>query len=300
MKQALIDIGSNSMRLTVYELGNDDFKVLFKQKYMAGLAGYVEDGRLTGPGILKACSGLSEFRNTLNSLGIQNTKVFATASHRNISNTEETVHFIEGATGYPIEIISGREEAALGYYGAMLDHDISDGAYIDIGGASTEVVTYSNGNLEHSASFPVGSLYLFKNCVKKILPGLGSFDRMEKELHLRIDEEGNFPFTHKEKILCTGGTSRALMKTARNYFNLSSDCNSMSREQLEEICAFFVKGRTPVRDLILKTEPERIHTLIPGTMILQHVVERLDADEIVIGKYGVREGYLCQRLMHQK
>ena len=70
MKCAVIDIGSNSMRLTVYDAEKTSFKILFREKVMAGLAGYVEKGRLTAEGIACACSGLLEFRETLEVLGI--------------------------------------------------------------------------------------------------------------------------------------------------------------------------------------------------------------------------------------
>ena len=84
MKYALIDMGSNSILLTVYYMDQTSFKVLFKEKIMAGLAGYVEHGRLTRDGIDCACQSLCEFRSTLELLQIEHLAVFATASLRNI------------------------------------------------------------------------------------------------------------------------------------------------------------------------------------------------------------------------
>ena len=84
MKYALIDMGSNSIRLTVYDMDRASFRVLFKEKIMAGLAGYVEHGRLTRDGIDCACQSLREFRSTLELLQIEHLAVFATASLRNI------------------------------------------------------------------------------------------------------------------------------------------------------------------------------------------------------------------------
>ena len=87
MKQAIIDIGSNSIRLTVYETEGQSFRILFREKIMAGLAGYVEDGKLSAEGIECACAGLLTFRKILQTLQIENVRIFATASLRNISNT---------------------------------------------------------------------------------------------------------------------------------------------------------------------------------------------------------------------
>lgn len=82
---------------------------------MAGLSGYVEDGRLSAEGIECACAGLLTFRGILQTLAIDRISVFATASLRNISNTEQALSVIHAATGYFVEVISGEEEALFGY-----------------------------------------------------------------------------------------------------------------------------------------------------------------------------------------
>lgn len=99
MKQAIIDIGSNSIRLTLYETENQSFRILFREKIMAGLAGYVENGKLSAEGIECACAGLLTFRSILQTLEIGRVSVFATASLRNISNTEQALSVIRAATG---------------------------------------------------------------------------------------------------------------------------------------------------------------------------------------------------------
>ena len=114
MKQAIIDIGSNSIRLTLYETEGQSFKILFREKIMAGLAGYVEDGKLSAEGIECACAGLLTFRKILQTLQIENVRIFATASLRNISNTARALSVIRAATGYSVEVISGEDEALFG------------------------------------------------------------------------------------------------------------------------------------------------------------------------------------------
>ena len=110
MKQAIIDIGSNSIRPTLYETENRNFKILFREKIMAGLAGYVEDGKLSAEGIECACAGLLSFRSVLQTLEIEHISIFATASLRNISNTDQALSVIRAATGYCVEGLSGEEE----------------------------------------------------------------------------------------------------------------------------------------------------------------------------------------------
>ena len=171
MKQAIIDIGSNSIRLTLYETDGLSFKILFREKIMAGLAGYVEDGKLSAEGIECACAGLLTFRGILQTLAIDRISVFATASLRNISNTKQALSVIHAATGYSVEVISGEDEALFGYAGAMRELHLTGGAFLDIGGASTEIVTFEDGRPVDFASFPIGSLSLYRRCVKKFCRG---------------------------------------------------------------------------------------------------------------------------------
>lgn len=296
MKQAIIDIGSNSIRLTLYETEGQSFKILFREKIMAGLAGYVEDGKLTAEGIECACAGLLTFRSILQTLEIDHISIFATASLRNISNTEQALSVIRAATGYSVEVLSGEEEALLGYAGAMQELHLSSGAFLDIGGASTEIVTFDCGKPVDYASFPIGSLNLYRRCVKKILPGEGSLRRLRQEITRAIDA-GEDALPACPLLVGVGGTARAVFKLARHYCGIADECHSITVEQLNDLCAFLCSEKKDASDLILRLEPERIHTLIPGLLILQHAVHLFRAQQLVVSKYGVREGYLCQKIL---
>lgn len=246
MKQAIIDIGSNSIRLTLYETEGQSFKILFREKIMAGLAGYVEDGKLSAEGIECACAGLLTFREILQTLQIENTRIFATASLRNVSNTERALSVIRAATGFSVEVISGEDEALFGYMGAMQELHLTGGAFLDIGGASTEIVTFEDGTPVDFASFPIGSLSLYRRCVKKILPGDGSLKRLRQEISKTIDISDG-ALAPRALLVGVGGTARAALKLARHYCGISDDCRSMTAEQLDSLCAFLCSGkRKPV------------------------------------------------------
>lgn len=296
MKQAIIDIGSNSIRLTLYETREQSFRILFREKIMAGLAGYVEDGKLSAEGIECACAGLLTFRAVLQALEIDRISVFATASLRNISNAQQALSVIRAASGYPVEILSGGDEALLGYAGAMRELRLTSGAFLDIGGASTEIVTFDEGAPVDFASFPIGSLSLYRRCVKKILPGEGSLTRLEQAIAEAIGMPGGAP-APRPLLVGAGGTARAALKLAQHCYKSPESCRSMTGEQLDGLCAFLCSEKKAASDLILRLEAERIHTLIPGLLILRHVFHLFQAQQLVISKYGVREGYLCQRIL---
>ena len=298
MKQAIIDIGSNSIRLTLYETEAGHFKTLFREKIMAGLAGYVENKVLSAAGIECACSALLNFQSILQTLKIDNICVFATASLRNISNTKQALAVIHSATGYSVEVLSGEEEALLGYTGAMQELNLASGAFLDIGGASTEIVTFHDGTPVDFTSFPIGSLSLYRRCVKKILPGTGSLERLHLAISETIDlDPGNI--LSQPLIVGVGGTSRAALRIAQYYYGISDTCHSITADQLNGLCDFLTSGQKAASDLILQLEADRIHTLVPGLLILQHVFHLFQAQQMVVSKYGVREGYLCERILKQ-
>lgn len=296
-KQAVIDIGSNSIRLTVYKIDGENFSILFREKILAGLAGYVENGALTAEGIDCACRALKQFKATLQALGIEHTAVFATASLRNIANTEEALAQIELETQTQVEVLSGRQEALLGYLGAMRELHMGEGAFIDIGGASTEAVVFEHGVIQKSASFEVGSLSLYRSCVRKILPGENSQKRIRQILKKEIDEKADFAAGRHSPLVCVGGTARAALKLAVKCCGLPENSRGITRSQLNEVCRVLCRADKQAADLILRTEPGRIHTMIPGLMILQHMMNYFDAEELLVSKYGVREGYLCQKIL---
>ena len=98
-------------------------------------------------------------------------------------------------------------------------------------------------------------------------------------------------------LVGVGGTARAVLRMSQYYYKLSDECHSMTAEQLDGLYRLLCSGKKEASDLILRLEPERIHTIVPGTLILRHVFHLFGAEQLVVGKYGVREGYLCQRIL---
>ena len=296
MKYALIDMGSNSIRLTVYDLDKTNFKILFKEKVMAGLAGYVEDGVLTQEGMDCACQSLQTFQHTLERLHIENLAVFATASLRNVANTSQAVEYIRLTTGISVEVLSGEMEAECGFYGASGDVQVDDGLFVDIGGASAELALFAEGKLQKAGSVPVGSLKLYRDCVKKIMPGKESRQRIEKTIRKAFDNSNLKDIPRQEQIVGVGGTIRATLRLCKKLYGLTDDCRTFNREQLEALTRYLSKKDKKAMDLILRYEPERIHTLVPGVLLLRYLMDQYGAQEVTVSHYGVREGYLHQKI----
>ncbi|MBM6888238.1 phosphatase, partial [Pseudoflavonifractor phocaeensis] len=117
MKCGIVDVGSNTIRLSIYHWEGRNFKLLMNKKEMAGLAGYIKNGVLSDSGILVACRVLAGFKALLRNFDIDQIHVFGTASLRNIVNTEEALETIQAVTDLGVEVLTGAEEAAFSFQG---------------------------------------------------------------------------------------------------------------------------------------------------------------------------------------
>lgn len=140
MIHGIIDIGSNTVRMAIYDITDGKIDFLMKKKHLVGLAAYLDNNVMTKMGIDKVCDVLFEFRAFLDIFQIDHVDAFTTAALRNCKNSKEAVEEIIRRTGIHVEVISGDMEAAYDFAGAVHNIEEQDGVLVDIGGASTELV----------------------------------------------------------------------------------------------------------------------------------------------------------------
>ena len=297
MKCAIVDLGSNTIRLSLYNtLENGSFETLFSKKYMAGLAGYVSHGIMSNDGINQACAVLLDFKVLLQQLGVNEMHVFATASLRNIKNTEKALETIKRRTGLCVDVFAGSEEGILGFYGALFTSDLKTGIMFDIGGGSTEFVRVKNGKVKKSQSISIGSLNLFHNHVSGLWPDKKEQKAIAKRISKRLDAV-DFPKKAPEKVCCVGGTCRAILNIVNYHFNKEENNRIITKEEFNKILKILLKRDAASRNYILKLCPDRVHTIIPGMLVVKEIIERLHCEKIWVSRYGVREGYLCKNFL---
>ena len=159
----VIDIGSNTVRLVIYQLREGVLQPILNNKVAAGLASYVDkQNRMTPDGVRKLVSILRDFQQILSLLPDCQVFPFATASLRNIQNTDYVLQEIENLCGMRVRVLSGYEEAMLDYRGATRALDRSSGLMADIGGGSTELIFFKEGRVQAAESLPFGSLNLYR------------------------------------------------------------------------------------------------------------------------------------------
>lgn len=291
MIYAVIDLGSNTIRMNVYRLRNGKFRLLFSKKATAGIVSYVKDGRLNREGICEICSTLESFKKVLEHLQIEQCSVFATASLRNIDNTEEVITQVKKKTGMKICLISGEEEGRLSFRGAAIQLSAEDGLFIDIGGGSTELVRFAEGKAQSSCSLPIGSLNLYNRFVHDIIPT--AQERKEISLYVEGALLSSEVKPEGKLLAAAGGTGRAVEKLLLRSGALERKGEAISLSQLEQLQQQLLSG-SDAAHMILRCKPDRIHTLIPGFLILKGVMQHFGCEQLKVCRNGIREGYLME------
>lgn len=293
----IIDLGSNTIRLSIYSSENGAVRLLLNKKVMAGLSGYVAEGTLSVKGIAKACSVLNNFKSILSNFKIDCAYVFATASLRNISNTEEATGYIAKNTGLDITVLTGEEEARLVFAGATRAMDVTSGLMVDIGGGSTEYAAFSHNEILKAASMPIGSLNLFYKYVSALLPTSANMKKIRTRVMSELKDSGFLTIGRQKQICGVGGSVRAARKLYNEIFDLPSENLEMEPGKLDRLFSLFETDQKAVYRSILQIAPDRIHTIIPGMIILNTIAKGCTCEKITVSGYGVREGYLFDRVL---
>lgn len=303
---AIIDIGSNTIRLVIYKINDDSYNILLNKKEMAGLASYVDGNMMSLSGINKACAILIELKKIAQDLGIADIYPFATAALRNVTNSAAAVREIEERTSLKIHVISGQTEAKLDFIGAAKTVNLASGLLIDIGGASTELVSYENMIIQSAISLPIGSLSAYKKYVQHFFPNKNEQKKIANAVLHLLNKEDTASFNDSYTDICgVGGTIRSSQKLYNNTFNLSSQNQCIQTKYISNIIKKYLSdkkkdaiSRTTL-DTLLDVVPERIRTILPGMIILKTLIKQYNAQNIFVSNAGVREGYLTKFILNK-
>ena len=298
---AIIDVGSNTMRLTLYYYEQTRFQPLLHKKAMAGLMGYVENGRLSPEGLRKAADVLEEYRGILDNFGVEEAHVFATAILRNIDNSEQALDFLQRQSGFQIELLSGEREAEFDFLGATHYFDAQEGIVADIGGGSTQLVVFRGGQILSSDSLPIGSLNTYSRRVEGLFPT----EKERQDIVSRMEDAlTDTPLRKQGKGLAICGVGGAIRACLRFHRGLNEDSRPepvLTPEDLSRMLSFVRSQdqKTLVKTLS-KILPDRIHTFTPGLLLLSAIVRAWDCPLIMVSSFGVREGYLIDMLQREQ
>lgn len=290
---AVVDIGSNSVRMVIYEGLRRIPNPLFNEKILCGLGrGVARTGRMNETAISRAINALRRYRFLAKQCGVKKIYAVATAAARDAENGPE---FIEDATialGAKIRVLSGKSEANLTVMGLTSGIPDAVGLVGDLGGGSLELVQIDRGKKGSGITLPLGGLRLIDE----------SGADLEKA-KLFVDEafEGLKPLENVKggRFYAVGGTWRALARvhmiehdyplhvihhyqiSAEDILHLSEQMMQMDKKEIVEK---------------YKISANRADTLPYGALVINRLIKKTGLSEVVLSAYGVREGLLYSKL----
>ena len=285
MKQyGIVDIGSNTIVLIIYD-SVDPVHVKEYWSEPVHLVSYNDNGYMKPEGIEKTLSVLQKYKAILEEQQVDTYFAFITEPWRRLTNTEEFLSRLS-ESGFDIDALSGQEESEYDFYGSRIDcAEIKDGNAFDIGGGSTELISFRGGTIHACHSLPAGCVRL------KELPVTPEI----AQDYLR-DTFAACPAlldTPSENLIGIGGTARACALLSEELYPGAPVTRSIVRTLLNGLLE-----EDPVITAAMKKviTPGRWTVLAPGLNMLGEIMDAYHADTVRISEGCVREGYLLTHL----
>jgi exopolyphosphatase/guanosine-5'-triphosphate,3'-diphosphate pyrophosphatase len=286
---AVIDIGSNSVRLVAYEGLSRSPTPIFNEKVLAGLGREVQStGLLAADSIEKALTSLRRFRSLCDIIGVRRLWAIATAACRDAENGPDFIRAAERVCRSRIEVLTGSQEARLSALGVISSFHRPDGIVGDLGGGSLELVDVRGMSIKAGATLPLGGLAL-QDISKK------SLKRAEDVVQ---DELAHVPMLNRGRgrtLYAVGGTWRALARLhmwQTGYPLHVMHGYAIPADEALEFARLVRRVDAETLSRIEVVADARRPLLAYAAIVLEHLVRRSRPKQVVISALGVREGLI--------
>ena len=270
-RYGIIDVGLNTIRLCVYDVSErkgdklPHLSTLLNHKIMAGLASYVVDGAMSDQGIAKAVHVIrGDLRNAAY-FRCKEVRILATACLRNCTNSKDAVAHIEDGIDAKIDLLPGEMEAHL-------------------------------GKEKCGMSLPQGSLSSFSQYVHGLVPSPHEMESITLAFRENLNRRPMRDYAAKE-LYGIGGSVRSAMKVYGDLFNDGERLGYIELVHLDQMLNAYRNDGAAFAHGSLHTVPDRVHTFIPGCLLLREIFAVTGARRMTVAKKGLREGYLLERVL---
>lgn len=287
---AVIDIGSNSVRLVVYEGASRTPFPIFNEKVLCGLGARLsETGRLDPEGIGRARATMQRFAALARRMQAARIEVIATAAVRDASDGPAFVAALEQDCDLSVRVLSGEDEARLSAIGVLAADPAADGVMGDLGGGSLELVALEGGVFGHCATLPLGTLRLLNGAEKT----RARRDQVEQTL-AGLDWLGDY---RRRDLHIVGGSWRALGRihmAISDYPLRILHGYEIPAGEVRDLCNLIGKqSRSSLRDMA-GVSKGRLDTLPVAAQTLEALLAVLTPRRLVFSTYGLREGVVFE------
>ena len=299
-RTAIIDIGSNSARLVIFEkTSRYGFHLICEQKSKVriGEGAYEQNGYLQPSAIERAFFTLKSFLYTIDKYQAHKTICVATSALRDAPNAKTFIHWIKKELGLNIKVIDGNKEAHYGAIAAVNLLPVQNGISIDIGGGSSDIALIRNGTIIDTYSLNLGTVRLKELFFDKAK----TLESANIKAKTYIQNELNtLPIQFKHSLaIGIGGTARTLSKGIMK----------LSCYPLDKLHAFTyeITNYLPYLEAIPKCSAKnlkqfelkknRFDTIREGTLIFTEILSHIEAKTVISSSVGVREGVFLNHFL---
>lgn len=288
---AVIDVGSNSVRLVIYRVDGRALWTVYNEKVVAGLGRDLPaTGRLSPQGVATAIQALRRFRAVLDGWPADEITTAATAAVREAADGADFIRRVKAEAGLEIRVLSGEAEAHYAALGVVAGDPRAQGVVGDLGGSSLELVRLNGVGPVEGATLPLGPFALGA-------PKPLDVDRVRRAVDARLAPHAN-RFASRE-FHAVGGAWRNLallhMQLADYPLHVAHQYE-MSRADALDVTRFVARQSKSSLERIQGLSKKRFDTLPYSALVLDQLIERLGVERIVISAYGVREGMLLEAM----
>jgi exopolyphosphatase / guanosine-5'-triphosphate,3'-diphosphate pyrophosphatase len=291
----VLDVGSNSVRLVVFDGAARSPAYFFNEKILCGLgAGLSETGRLNPEGRVRAMAAIKRFKLLAEAMDLPPLSAVATAAMREAEDGPEFCAEIERETGIRLYVIDGEEEARLSAQGVLLGWPEADGLMCDIGGSSMELAEISGGQVGRRLTSELGPL--------KLTGVKGGKKGQKAHVKAVMERLAGEIGTRPKRLYLVGGSWRAIGKLdmlRRDYPLWVLHEYRMTPKELGKTLDWI--ARADLDELRQKTGTSGARmALVPiASLVLKRLIRTFKPREIAISAYGIREGLLYEQMPDQ-
>ena len=279
MKYAVIDIGSNSVRLLISQKGISSDKIVMTTRLAEGMSNNM---RLTTEAMQRTVAALSFLCEKAKSEKVDKLFVFATAAVRNAKNKQDFLDLAYNSCGVLVDVLSGEDEGKVGYLGAL---DGVDGGLIDVGGASSEIIVTQNNLPVYVKSLNIGAVSVQDLCGQ-------NEKKVNEYIEKRIAEYGKVPIKNFTAIGGTATSIASMLLELDVYDAKKVDGFKASKTEVlalkKKLFGLDIEHRKELKGL----QPERAKIIPMGVAIISKIMDYLHVDEITVSEKDNLEGYL--------
>ena len=296
MRVAAIDCGTNSIRLLIADIDGNNFREIVRDMEIVRLGqGVDQTGQFHPDAIARTLAAVDKFAAEIAKRGVEKIRFCATSATRDATNRHLFVDGVRERLGIEVEVISGDEEAALSFAGAIKDLDPSNGPFlvVDIGGGSTEFV-FGTSTVENARSVNIGCVRMSERHFASDPATPEQIEAARTDIQAAIAQAAAVvPITKAKTLVAVAGTATTVAAAALElpeYDRYAIHLSRISAQQTHDAATMFATKTREQRISLGYMHPGRVDVIAAGSLVLSEIMKATGATEFVASESDILDG----------